>query len=621
MEIEPQQEPAGDWYKLCAASFVLAVMAGALAAFAGPSWPDAVLRDTVRRWIPSQNDAPARAVPFVGTGLLDEAYAAAAAAPKEIDKAAVLFVPHHLLAAELIAQALQAQASEAPRTVVLLSPNHFSAGGAPLLLSARDWQTPDGRVEADAKLIRRIDDALELAAVEEAPFEKEHGVYGVVPFIRRSFPESRLVPLIIKDAMPHADAVRVAAVLHDLLPADVLLVASLDFAHEQHNASAELHDRTALRVLQHLDTAGAGSVNIDSRSGLVAAMEFARLRGAERFELFANKNSVDYTGDENQTDVTSYITGAYVKGERRADSGATLLAFGDVMLNRDLRPQLQQRGNAWPFEPLRRFLSGTDLTLANLEGTITSQEPKRLEPEAILFTFDPSVAPSLSRLGFDLFSLANNHSRDFGAAGLHETTAALRGAGLGFFGDYYNTEEVSTVRDVRGMKVGFVGLHTVYGRDASPALEEVRRLRPQVDMLVAMPHWGIEYETSFSPSQQQLAHALVDAGADVVLGSHPHVVQPMEVYNGKPIFYSLGNFVFDQFFSPEVRRGLAVGIDVTTDEMELFLFPHSISFQFQVGLLQPQLAALFYQEFAERAVASETVKIDMADGRFVLPRL
>lgn len=570
-----------------------------------------------------QMDAPRqlRTVPYVGMDMVEEAYENADAFKQRGGgRADVVFVPHHLLAKDLIAQTLQTQATKRRRTVVLLSPNHFSSGSAPVLFSTHDWKTSVGVAETDRELTELLVAKTPLSAVDETPFAKEHGVYGIIPFIESSLPDARLVTVMVKDALRPADARAIAAALDEVLPDDALLVASFDFAHEQTDLAATLHDKTALAVLSHQDLDGAWAVNIDSRPGLSIAMEYARLREAQEFRLFANKNSVDYTGDSAQTDVTSYIAGAYMRGDQASMRRATVLAFGDLMLNRDLRPQLLMHGNSWPFEPMRRFLSGTDLTVANLEGTITSFEPRREEPERILFTFDPSVAPTLSILGFDAFSLANNHSRDFGTEGLVQTKRYLDAAGMASFGDLLNREDLSYVADIRGQRIGFVGVHTVYGRDAGGVMDEIRWLRPDVDALIVMAHWGDEYETRFNTAQQSLAHELIDAGADIILGSHPHVVQPFEFYKGKPIFYSMGNFVFDQQFSAEVRRGLAVGFDVQPDRFDVYLFPHSISPQFQVGLFHPNQSAVFYKEFAEKAVAPDEVKTDMSDGIFTLLR-
>ena len=108
-----------------------------------------------------------------------------------------------------------------------------------------------------------------------------------------------------------------------------------------------------------------------------------------------------------------------------------------------------------------------------------------------------------------------------------------------------------------GITIGFVGYHQLIEKGFENVIAEIQRLRPLVDVLIAYPHWGVEYVTD-TPSKLQIteAHDMIDMGVDMVIGAHPHVIQPFELYRGKPIFYSLGNFVFDQYFSRQTMQGL-----------------------------------------------------------------
>ncbi len=565
-----------------------------------------------------------RVVPYVDPIRLDLAFEQALSRVEEDTeplKASVVIVPHHLVAADMLADALHRVSHRRISRVIVVSPDHFAVGTSPVVVSNADWQVPDGVMRADNDFIKDILARSSIVSIDESPFEKEHGVYGIMPYVQRAFPQATVVPLLVKDRLPLTDAQVLGEVLEELADASTLVVGSFDFSHEQIESSARFHDQTSIAALQSMDIDSFASLNIDSRPGLALVAGFAEARNHQRFALFDNKNSVEYVGNPDQSDVTSYITGAFVEGEAQPSDTVTLLSFGDVMLNRDVRTVLSRQGNTWPFQAMRRFLAGTDLTIANLEGTITDEDPVRLEPTSIRFTFDPSVASTLASLGFDAFSLANNHSRDFGRDGFLETQQRLNDVGIATFGDFYNREAVSWVQEVRGQKLGFVGVHTVYGRDPSGALEEVKRLRPDVDTLIVLAHWGVEYQTTPSNAQQQMAHDLIDAGADIVLGSHPHVVQPIELYDGKLIAYSQGNFVFDQFFSSEVQQGLAYGLVIREESIEVYLFPHVISPNYQVHLEKPSLANEFFTNISQKSVASDLIKVDMADGHFILPRL
>lgn len=557
--------------------------------------------------------------PFADAQLFDTAYASAQPLPtQDGNEFQSIVVNHHLLAADLVAQAFNAVATDKRRTVLLVSPNHFGIGRGAVIMSGRDWQTPYGLLRHDTRLGNTLSDG-GIVSVEEDVFTREHGIYNILPFIKKSLPNARVVPLAINDRVGGKRVLEIAAELNKHLPDDVLIVGSFDFSHGVTDLAADFHDATSLEVLRTLDANGVQSLNIDSRPGLALLMDVSRLRGAEEFVLFSHANAVDYTRDQAMTDVTSYFTGGYVSGNPVHGNQATVLAFGDVMLDRTLRVSLTRYGNAYPFEQVRRMLNGSDLTVANLEGTITSFPPKRLEPENILFTFDPGVAPALRSVGFDVFSLANNHIDDFGREGLLQTKDYLDAFELSHFGDYFNQQNIVSMQTVRGMRIAFIGFHEFSYAPREAVLDAIAAAKKDADAVIVYPHWGPEYELSPSTNQILLARQFIDAGADVVLGAHPHVVQPIEVYKGKLIVYSMGNFVFDQQFSNEVKNGLGIGLVIHRNKvLDVSLFPYSLSPTFQVHLYQPQKAAEFFVNYAKRASASSLLKGDMVDGHFTL---
>jgi poly-gamma-glutamate synthesis protein (capsule biosynthesis protein) len=557
--------------------------------------------------------------PFASSELFDSAYANARPVSTKVSgEAQALIVNHHMLAADLVAQAFNEVATDKRRTVLLISPNHFGIGRGPIITSGRDWQTPYGLLRHDTRLGEELVEA-GVVSIEEDVFAKEHGIFNIMPFIKKSLPNARVIPIMVNDRLSAQRVLDAAAQLNNHLPGDVLVVGSFDFSHGVTDLAADFHDKTSLEVLRTLDAIGAQSLNIDSKSGLALLMDVSRLRGAEEFVLFNHANAVDYTRDAEMTDVTSYITGAYVGGNPVPGDQATILAFGDLMMDRSVRSVLQGNGNLYPFEHIRRMLAGSDLTVANLEGTITTFEPKRLEPENILFTFDPGVAPALRAVGFDVFSLANNHIDDFGAEGTSQTKEYLQAAEISYFGDYFNRENVVSMQTVRGMRIAFVGFHEFSYSGRETVLAAIAQAKEEADAVIVYPHWGPEYELFPSSNQVLLARQFIDAGADIVLGAHPHVVQPIEVYKGKLIVYSLGNFVFDQQFSNAVKNGLGVGLVINRNHsLEVSLFPYSISPTFQVHLYQPQKAVEFFKDYAQKATASDSLKADMTDGHFTL---
>ncbi len=242
----------------------------------------------------------------------------------------------------------------------------------------------------------------------------------------------------------------------------------------------------------------------------------------------------------------------------RQKETVSLLVAGDLMLDRYVAQIIKRKGSDYPFSEIQDFLKKNDLVLANLEGPFTDFPPKPLHPDNLIFTFDPKLLPALRNAGFTIFSLANNHILNFGEEGLRQTRSYLQKDGLDFFGDPENRESLSLIKVVKGVKIGFVGWNSLAGTDLEVALGEIRELKQKADYVAVYVHWGNEYQKTFSSSQQEQAHAFLDAGADVIFGSHPHVVQAVETYKEKKIFYSLGNFLFDQTFSAETQNGLVV---------------------------------------------------------------
>ena len=176
---------------------------------------------------------------------------------------------------------------------------------------------------------------------------------------------------------------------------------------------------------------------------------------------------------------------------------------------------------------------------------------------------------------------------------------------------------------MNGITIGLVGFHELHGSGFDDVLTEVERLSPLTDALFVMPHWGIEYEREKPSAQQrQEAHALIDAGADVIIGAHPHVIQPIELYQDKPIFYSLGNFIFDQYFSQETMEGLAVGVtlikEYTTTTAAFFLRPIEITQKSQPALAGIERTEAIRSFNAVHSIVPETLKEDISKGYFTV---
>jgi poly-gamma-glutamate capsule biosynthesis protein CapA/YwtB (metallophosphatase superfamily) len=231
---------------------------------------------------------------------------------------------------------------------------------------------------------------------------------------------------------------------------------------------------------------------------------------------------------------------------------------------------------------VREYLSGADLTLANFENPVIRDAV--YHPDATTFTGDLRLMPVLDQASMDGVTLGNNHILDAGTTGLNETMRHLDNAGIAHAGAGMDLAEARKpmVFDVDGTEVGVLSYLDVpsYGwawatqtaPGTAPLLqnvmeEDIKLLRPRVDLILVMPHWGKEYIATPEPQQVDLAHAALDAGADLVIGGHAHWPKGIEVYEGKPIFYGVGNFLLDQSWSEETSTGIFAEITLYEDDV------------------------------------------------------
>lgn len=235
---------------------------------------------------------------------------------------------------------------------------------------------------------------------------------------------------------------------------------------------------------------------------------------------------------------------------------------GDVMLSRGVQKYLDENGYAYPYEEVRNLFLEDDFTIANLECPITQYAFHANKAKRFVFQADVENARALKEAGFDCLNLANNHSMDYLSDGLGETIENLQkeeiavvGAGMDAFSD------TSVVFEKNGIKVGVLAFSVFpsegfFYNEKEPTvsyvsdynLEEIgEKIKAmEVDFKIVYFHWGVEYQPFNSPMQEEYAHMAVENGADFVVGAHPHVLQNTENYMDVPIYYSLGNFVFDR---------------------------------------------------------------------------
>lgn len=242
------------------------------------------------------------------------------------------------------------------------------------------------------------------------------------------------------------------------------------------------------------------------------------------------------------------------------------------MFDRGIRYYAEKNGgNDFIFKEISNFLKDNDLVVANLEGPITKNQSVSAGtvPGSVnnyYFTFDPSVAKTLYKNNIKIVNLGNNHILNFNSAGMAETKKYLDDANVGYFGA---VEGVNPVKNIvsNGVKITFINYNEFAD---SNTLEEIEKAKKYSDIIIIYAHWGVEYEKKPTEGQIELAHSFIDAGADAVIGSHSHVTGAVEEYKGKKIYYSLGNFIFDQYFSEDVRSGMGVVLKINSKTKELY---------------------------------------------------
>lgn len=240
------------------------------------------------------------------------------------------------------------------------------------------------------------------------------------------------------------------------------------------------------------------------------------------------------------------------------DRQVTITFVGDIMLGR-IPGEHIARGED-PFAGVADVVTQADLTVGNLECVMSTMgEPI---PKWFNLRCDPSAMTVLARY-MDAVSVANNHSGDYGKEAFVDQLQQLRAGGVPYFGGGMNLAEAHQplILERNGLKVALLGYNNVELRsyEAGPdtpglawieldqLAADVRAAREQADIVVVYPHWGYDYMPWHAEDQSEIARVAIEAGADLVVGTHPHVTQPVEIYNDRLIAYSLGNFIFDDF--------------------------------------------------------------------------
>ncbi len=457
-------------------------------------------------------------------------------------------VPHHLLAADLIARGFWAASAGDYDRIILISPDHFRAVSKAFGTTREDLVTVLGTVASDAAAI----DALSASPlVETLPtIEAEHGVMAVAPFVAHFFPKAKIVPVLASIYSTEADWAAMAELLRPLVSARTLIVQSTDYSHYRPVGEAVQRDQETIAAIMAGDPTGVGPLlqpsHMDSKAAQYIQLALQGAIGGTPV-IIGNRNSAAYGTSPRET--TSYVVTAYLRDPAAAtvfsyDDQQVLMFGGDVLLGRYLLPALRD-ATAW--SAIRDTVLGITRglpMLVNFEGVLLDRAVSGADATAHVMVTDDAV-PMLAALRVRAASLANNHANDLGPQGRTETVAQLERIGV-------TPLQHGEIIDLGAMRV--LGLNFVGGKMVGEAIADPGDLDwvcglDAAPPLIAFVHWGTEYVTAPSDKERRIADSLAQCGVSLIVGNHSHqAVEGIVPLRGgaTQMVYSLGNFIFDQ---------------------------------------------------------------------------
>ena len=333
----------------------------------------------------------------------------------------------------------------------------------------------------------------------------------------------------------------------------------------------------ALQTAVSLFTSPLGKTGVRN-IGIVVLRSPDRLKDVTNILNYVNKNI--YYGGADDANM------AWVKSKDKIldqsnQNYVTMIFGGDIMLDRGVKSSVNKNfGGDYSalFEKLK-ILKEADITFANLEGPASDKgvNARNLYP----FRMDRTVLPALGGAGFNILSVANNHMGDWGVDAFSDTLEGLKENEISFTGGGKNAyyAESPIIIEKNKMKIGFLGFSDVGPESLEAGLMEpgvllasnprfdqiITDAKKQVDYLVVSFHFGDEYKTKHNGRQEYLAHRAIDDGAKIIIGTHPHVIEDTETYKNGFIAYSLGNLIFDQYFSQNTMQGMLLKVQLSKD--------------------------------------------------------
>lgn len=314
--------------------------------------------------------------------------------------------------------------------------------------------------------------------------------------------------------------------------------------------------------------------------------------------------------------------------------GTALIRFvGDIYISNYVESNYDREGITGVLDGrLQDAMETADLMIANQEFPFSTRGQKAPDKQ-YTFRVDPKYVSMLQEMYVDVVTLANNHTLDYGTDALLDTFETLDQAGIAYVGAGAALDRAKQpyITEINGIKIGLIGASRVipvvewgagankpgmlssYEPSVSVVLEEIQKAKEVCDYVIVYVHWGIERDDRPQEYQRKLGQRYIDAGADLVIGSHPHVLQGIEYYNGKPIVYSLGNYLFGSSIPKTMLLSAVVAQD---GSVSLSLLPASSVNGYTTAMPQEEVSA-FYSYYES---ISEGIKIDPETGQVTGPQ-
>lgn len=274
-------------------------------------------------------------------------------------------------------------------------------------------------------------------------------------------------------------------------------------------------------------------------------------------------DDTDTPEQEPEAEAAKDLDGEAVKDDpKKTEPGERVLIHfaGDTIFSSKVADKLEKEGYDYPYRYVKELFQNDDLSIVNLETPVTDGGTAA-ENKTFVFKSSPKALPEMAKAGIDAVNLANNHTLDQGTEGLLDTIEHLKQNGVHYFGAGKNSKDAyaPVYIDRNGIKIAICGFtrvipesHWAAGKnpgvaaayDSTLAVKSIKTARKNADLVLVVAHWGKERSTKLEEHQTELARAFIDAGADLVVGGHAHVLQGLEQYKGKWIAYSTGNFIF-----------------------------------------------------------------------------